>query len=104
FDDAKNLKTTDISKEPVVAYQLAYQKAQQDAAVATTSGATAFANGETRPTGDDALSQVKQAAYDYAKSGYEAARDGKITDDDKKNPSFMAGVDAYNQSIKGHDA
>ncbi|KPN80589.1 hypothetical protein RZ56_01240 [Apilactobacillus kunkeei] len=104
FDDAKNLKTTDISKEPVVAYQLAYQKAQQDAAAATTSGATAFANGETRPTGDDALSQVKQAAYDYAKSGYEAARDGKITDDDKKNPSFMAGVDSYNQSIKGHDA
>ncbi|MDN2612040.1 DUF5776 domain-containing protein [Apilactobacillus sp. EABW-1NA] len=104
FDDAKNLKTTDISKEPFVAYQLAYQKAQQDAAVATTSGATAFANGETRPTGDDALSQVKQAAYDYAKSGYEAARDGKITDDDKKNPSFMAGVDAYNQSVKGHDA
>ncbi|KPN83818.1 hypothetical protein RZ77_06650 [Apilactobacillus kunkeei] len=104
FDDAKNLKTTDLSTKPVVAYQLAYQKAQQDAAAATTSGATAFANGESRPTGDDALSQVKQAAYDYAKSGYEAARDGKITDDDKKNPSFMAGVDAYNQSINGHDA
>ncbi|TMT00755.1 hypothetical protein FD690_04630 [Apilactobacillus kunkeei] len=104
FDDAKQNKTTDVSKEPVVAYQLAYQKAQQAAAAATTSGATAFANGETRPTGDDALSQVKQAAYDYAKSGYEAARDGKVTDDDKKNPSFMAGVDAYNQSIKGHDA
>ncbi|CAI2668448.1 hypothetical protein AKUH4B503X_02110 [Apilactobacillus kunkeei] len=104
FDDAKNLKTTDLSTKPVVAYQLAYQKAQQAAAEATTSGATAFVNGEARPTGDDSLSQVKQAAYDYAKSGYEAARDGKITDDDKKNPSFMAGVDAYNQSIKGQDA
>ncbi|CAI2562848.1 hypothetical protein AKUA2003_02150 [Apilactobacillus kunkeei] len=104
FEDAKQNKTSDISNQPKVSYQLAYEKAMAAAQVATTSGAKAFTDGDTEPTGDKALDKVSQVAYEAAKSGYEAARDGStITSDEQKNPSFQAGVTAYHESIQGHD-
>lgn len=81
-------------------YQLAYAQGQQQSTTLTNQGLNGFINGQNRPTGMDAASQLAQQAYDEALRGYHAAQSGD-TSTDGKSAAYQAGVKAYQDAQDG---
>ncbi|CAI2623100.1 DUF5776 domain-containing protein [Apilactobacillus apinorum] len=99
-NESHNPKITPDNSGKSTLYQLAYSAGQQQSDTLTTQGTNGFINGQNRPSGSDAASQLSQKAYDDALNGYNAAKNGN-TSTANQSDAYAKGVKAYQDAQNG---